>query len=235
MTNKILVLNMKMYMDINDVKRYLSVVKSVPDNVILCPESIYIPYFLNKYKNIAIQSISKEDSGAYTGSISARQVKMLGVNYAVIGHSECRKYFNVTDDIVNSKIKSALANKLRVILCIGESKEENELLKTKEVLKRQLDIALDGVVSDNIIIAYEPIFSIGTGIVPTNEYINDTILYIKQIVRSKGMDLKVLYGGSVNSNNIKDLLTIPNVDGFMVGKSSSKEEEVLKMIKQLDF
>lgn len=235
MKNKILVLNMKMYMDINDVKRYFKIVKEVPDNVIFCPESIYIPYFLQKYKNIAIQSIYPVDSGAYTGCVSAKQAATLGIKYAVVGHSECRKYFNVTDLDVNKKIKSSLSNNLKVIMCIGESEEDKKLGKTKEKIKKQLDVGLEGINSNNIIIAYEPIFSIGTGIVPTKEHIDSTILYIKEILRSKNMDLKVLYGGSVSSKNIKELSLIPSVDGFMVGKASSEAEEVLEMLKQLDF
>ena len=235
MKNKILVMNMKMYMDIDDVKRYFKIIKDVPDNVIFCPESIYIPYFLERYKNIAIQSIYPVDSGAYTGCVSAHQAKMLGVEYAVIGHSECRRYFNVTDEIVNKKIKSALSNDLKVIMCIGETKEEKKLGKTKDKLKEQLDICLKNIKSNNIIIAYEPIYSIGTGIVPENNDIEDTISYIKEIVKSKGLYLKVIYGGSVNSKNIKELATINSVDGFMLGKSSSKGEEVLEIFKQLDF
>ena len=235
MQNKILVFNMKMYMDISDVKRYFKVVKDVPNNVIFCPESIYIPYFLEKYDNIAIQSIYPVDSGAYTGCVSALQAAALGVKYAVVGHSECRKYFNVTDEDVNNKIKSALNNNLKVVMCIGESKEEKQLNKTKDKLKEQLDIGLRDIKSNNIIIAYEPIYSIGTGITPDNKDIEDTILYIKEILRSKNLDLKVIYGGSVSPKNIKALATIPSVDGFMIGKSSSKEEEVLEIFKQLDF
>ena len=166
MESKILVMNMKMYMDIDDIREYMKQIDNVPDNVILCPESIYIPYFLKKYKNIAIQSIYPVDSGAYTGCVSASQVKKMGVNYAIVGHSECRKYFNVTDNETNLKVKSALANKLKVILCIGDSKEEKDNGKTFSSLKRQLDIALNDIKSDDIIVAYEPIYSIGTGLIP---------------------------------------------------------------------
>lgn len=233
MESKLLVLNMKMYMDINDVNKYIDKVANLSDNVILCPESIYIPYFIKHYKNIAIQSIYPSNLGAYTGCVSAYQAKMLGINYAVVGHSECRKYFKLTDEEINEKVISALSNDLKVILCIGETLEEKKGGKTKSKLKYQLDIDLNGVTSDNIVIAYEPIFSIGTGNVPTNREICDTIEYIKEILKEKGLNLKVIYGGSVSSKNIKELSKIKNVDGFMVGKSSSIPEEVLEMEKLL--
>lgn len=233
MVNKLLVLNMKMYMDINDVNNYIKKINNLSSNVILCPELIYIPYFINKYDNIAIQSIYPIDNGAYTGCVSAYHAKKIGVNYAVVGHSECRKNFNLTEEDVNKKVLSTLNNNLKVILCIGETLEEKNALKTKEKLKYQLDNDLKGVNSNDIIIAYEPIFSIGTGNVPTNSEIYDTIEYVKKVLREKGLNLKVIYGGSVSSKNIKELSTISNVDGFMVGKSSSIPEEVLEMEKLL--
>lgn len=231
MENKLLVMNMKMYMDIDAVKEYLKKIDNVPDNVIFCPESIYIPYFLKKYKNVAIQSIYPVDSGAYTGCISAHQVKKMGVNYTIVGHSECRKYFNVTDEDVNLKVSSALSNNLKVILCIGDSKEEKESGKTFSSLKRQLDIALKGIKTDSIIIAYEPIYSIGTGTIPSSDEISKTVIFIKNELKNKGMNLKVIYGGSVNSDNLSDLIKIDCVDGFMVGKSSSVVDEVKRMIE----
>lgn len=231
MESKILVMNMKMYMDIDDIREYMKQIDNVPDNVILCPESIYIPYFLKKYKNIAIQSIYPVDSGAYTGCVSASQVKKMGVNYAIVGHSECRKYFNVTDNEANLKVKSALANKLKVILCIGDSKEEKDNGKTFSSLKRQLDIALNDIKSDDIIVAYEPIYSIGTGLIPSMDEISKTVKFIKNELKNKNMNLKVIYGGSVNSKNISDLVRIDCVDGFMVGKSSSIVDEVKRMIE----
>lgn len=233
MENKLLVLNMKMYMDIDDVNNYIKKISNLSNNVILCPESIYIPYFINKYDNIAIQSIYPIDKGAYTGCISAYHAKKMGVNYAIVGHSECRKYFNLTDEYINEQILSAINNNLKVILCIGETLEEKNALKTKEKLKYQLDVDLKGINSNDIIIAYEPIFSIGTGNVPTNDDIYDTIEYVKEILREKGLNSIVIYGGSVNPKNIKNLSSISNVDGFIVGKSSSIPEEVLEMEKLL--
>lgn len=231
MENKLLILNMKMYMDINDIKNYISQVKIERDNIIVCPTAIYLPYFVNNYKNVAIQNIYAKDQGAYTGAISALQVKKLGVDYAIVGHSECRKYFKESDELINKKIKSALSNELKVILCVGENLEEKQTGRTKEVLKEQLDLALLDINSNDIIIAYEPIFSIGTGNIPTDKEIMETIKFIKEELNKKNMNLKVVYGGSVNANNISSLSKIEGVDGFMVGKSSSIIEEVLKMIE----
>ncbi len=231
MENKILILNMKMYMELKDIKEYISKVNVTNDNIILCPTAIYLPYFLKKYKNLAIQNIYAEDLGAYTGAISALQVSELGIKYAIVGHSECRNHFNETDELINKKIKSALDNGLKVILCIGDNLEQYKSLKTKEVLKQQLHKDLYNIESQNIIIAYEPIFSIGTGNVLDNEMISNIISFIKQELCDMNLDLPVVYGGSVNSDNIKELIKIKNVDGFMVGKSSSMIDEVLKMIK----
>ena len=233
MKNKLLVLNMKMYMDIDDIKDYISKVNNLPDNVILCPESIYIPYFLNKYKNIAIQSIYPTDSGAYTGCVSAKQVKKMGVNFAIVGHSECRRYFNIDDYDVNKKLKSIIDNDIIPIMCIGESIEDKVLSNSKKVLKKQLEIGLNGIKCDKIIIAYEPIYSIGTGNVPNNDDIKDSISYIKEVLKDMKISAKVLYGGSVSSKNIQDLSKIVVVDGFMIGKACTDVNEVNKIIKLL--
>ena len=231
MENKLLILNMKMYMELDDIKNYIEQVKIENDNVIICPTAIYLPYFVDKYKNIAVQNIYAVNKGAYTGAISALQVKKLGVNYAVIGHSECRKHFNESDELINKKIKSALENDLKIILCVGENLEEKLSGKTEEVLKKQLDKDLNLIKSNDVIIAYEPIFSIGTGNLPSDDDINNTIKFIKDYLKTKNLDLKVVYGGSVNSKNIKSLCELKEVDGFMVGKSSSVIEEVLEMVK----
>ena len=233
MKSKILVFNMKMYMDIDDVKDYISKVKDIPDNVILCPESIYIPYFVDNYKNVAIQSIYHVDSGAYTGCVSAKHAKKMGVNYVIVGHSECRKYLNISDYDVNKKLKSIIDNDVIPIMCIGESLEDKMSSNSKKVLKKQLDIGLDGINCDKIIIAYEPIYSIGTGNVPTDENIKESISYIKEVIKDKGINAKVLYGGSVSSKNIEDLSKIDIVDGFMIGKACTDVNEVNKIIKLL--
>lgn len=232
MKSKILVFNMKMYMDIDEVYKYIDKVDNY-DNVVMCPESIYIPYFLRKYKNIGVQMIYPSDMGAYTGNISAYHAKKMGVKYAIVGHSECRCYLHISDSDVNEKIKSCIKNNIIPIMCIGESLKDKKLGDTKKIIKKQLEDGLKDIKCDKIIIAYEPIYAIGSGYVPTNTDIIDVISYIKNILEDKNIDAHILYGGSVSSKNIKDLSKIDIIDGFMIGKSCTVVNEVEKMMKLL--
>ncbi len=233
MKNKLLVLNMKMYMEPNDIKEFMAKTDKVDDNIIICPETIYIPYFINKYKNIGIQNIYFESRGAYTGCNSVLHAKKLGVNYAIVGHSECREYFNITDQIVNKQIKSIVDNNMIPIMCIGESLDDKVSSNSKKVIKKQIIDGLKGIKCDRIIIAYEPVYAIGTGNTLSKFDIIDSVNYIKEILNGIGINALLLYGGSVNSTNLSDLLTISVLDGFMVGKSSCSSVEVLKMMKLL--
>ena len=231
MENKFIIGNMKMYMNIDEVKDYLVKIDGmITNNVILCPSSIYIPYFLNKNYNIAIQNVYYEDNGAYTGEVSVNQVKDMGINYVIVGHSERRKYFHETDYDINKKIIKSLDNNLNVILCIGENIKEDGF----DFLINQLDICLKNVLKkyqDNIIIAYEPRWAIGTGRVPSNNEIFETINFIKNFIKDKfKMDVKVVYGGSVNDDNIENLNKIDNIDGFMIGSACTNPDKFLKII-----
>ena len=230
MENRIIIGNMKMYMNIDDVKEYLNNFEDkLLNNVIMCPSNIYIPYFLEKNMIVGIQNVYYEDNGAYTGEISVNQVKNIGINYVIVGHSERRKYFFETDNDIFKKLIKSLNNNLKVILCIGEEEKLNNL----EVLKKQLDILsnIDNKYQDNIIIAYEPIWAIGTGVIPSNEEISTTTKFIKSYILNKfNMDLKVVYGGSINENNISLLNNIDNIDGFMIGGSCIKADKFLKII-----
>lgn len=232
MENKFIIGNMKMYMNIDEVKDYLVKIDGmITNNVILCPSSIYIPYFLNKNYNIAIQNVYYEDNGAYTGEVSVNQVKDMGINYVIVGHSERRKYFHETDYDINKKIIKSLDNNLNVILCIGENIKEDGF----DFLINQLDICLKNVLKkyqDNIIIAYEPVFAIGTGITPSLEDINNTVFNIKKYILNKfNMNLKVVYGGSVNDKNIRNLVNIDNIDGFMIGGACTNIDKFLEIIR----
>ena len=235
MENKLLVFNMKMYMDIDDVKSYLNSLNSFPENVILCPETMYIPYFVNRHDKISLQNIYSVNNGAYTGEVSALHAKKMGINYTVIGHSERRAYFNESDSDINAKVKCALSNDLKVILCIGETLDDFEKKQTKDKLLNQILIDLfevDNINKDNLIIAYEPVWAIGTGKTPLNEEIKETIEFIKTVIKDKyNLDIPVIYGGSVNSSNISSLNSIDNVDGFMIGGSCTKVSEVNKIIE----
>ena len=222
---KILAANFKMNLTLNEINEYIDKIKDIDNkNIVLIPSNIYIPYFLNKKFSVGVQDAYYLDNGAFTGEVSAKQISSLGVNYAIIGHSERRMYFNETNDILNKKILSCESNGLKVIYCIGETKEERESNKTKEVLLKQLDEGLKG--ASEVIIAYEPRWAIGTNVTPTNEEIEDIISFIK----SK-YNYKVLYGGSTNDKNIASLNTIFNVDGFLVGGASLDYDKFKKMIE----
>lgn len=233
MKNKLVVFNMKMYMEPSDVKDYIEKIDKLDDNIIICPEAIYIPYFVNKYKNIGIQNIYPKLEGAYTGCNSALHAKKLGVNYVIVGHSECRKYLNITDEIVNKQIKTVIDNNMIPIMCVGESLDDKVSSNSKKVIKKQIIDGLKGIKCDRIIIAYEPVYAIGTGDTLSKSDIIDAVSYIKEVLNETLVNASIIYGGSVNADNLSDLLTISEIDGFMVGKSSCSISEVLKIEKLL--
>lgn len=237
-SKKLIVGNMKMNLLANDVSEYLKEIEShkLKEQVVLCPSSIYIPYFLRHSYKVGIQNVFFRSSGAYTGEVSPSQAASIGVDYAIIGHSERRGYFNESDQDINKKIVETLKYGIDVILCIGETAEEKNLLKTARVLKRQLLNGLRNLEEaqlDHVIIAYEPIWAIGTNVTPTEKDIEDTIKYIKEIVAeySHYEDISVIYGGSVNDENITELNKIPNLSGFLVGGASTDAKKFLKIIE----
>ena len=237
MANRLVVGNMKMNLTAPEINKYLKGIEKYAygKEVCFCPSALYLPYFIGKNFSVGIQNIASTEEGAYTGEIAASQAKSLKVDYAIVGHSERRSYYGETDEVVETKVKLALSHNLKVILCIGETLEERDSLKTYKVLKRQLKSALQGMpakVVSKMMIAYEPVWAIGTGRVPSNQEIEDTIAFIKDILKELcGVSVKVLYGGSVNSKNIETLNKIPNVDGYLVGGASTKPEEFHKIIE----
>ena len=220
--------NLKMYMTYEKVNNFI---ENFDEDVVLCPSSIFVPYFLNHKYKIGVQDISMYDLGSHTGEISAEQAKNLGVTYAIVGHSERRKYNKETDAEINQKIIKGLENDLKVILCIGENKGEDKL----KVIEKQLLEDLNGINNiDNLIIAYEPIWCIGTGITPTNEQIEATISFIQTIIRERfGQSVKVLYGGSVDKDNINTLKKINNLSGFLIGKASTDYRQLKEIVASL--
>ena len=234
---KIVIGNQKMYMSINEVGEFLKEVtgKILTPNVIICPSSLYIPYFLKHKYSVGIQNICFENNGAYTGEVSSKQASDLGLKYALVGHSERRKYFNEDNELINKKIKTILENNMTPVLCIGETSEEKNLLKTNKVLKSNLISCLKNIKIDDldkIVIAYEPIWAIGTNRIPTMAEIKENVKFIKEVIKKVyKKDIRVIYGGSINSNNIEKLTKIDNLDGFLVGGSSTKATEFLKIIE----
>lgn len=186
---------------------------------------------------LGAQNMYFETEGAYTGEISPLMLREL-CEFVILGHSERRWYFRETDEIVNKKIKAALANKLKPILCVGERLEENEAGKTEEVVNRQVTAALNGIepVRD-LVVAYEPVWAIGTGKAASGKQAAATIQFIRDVVaklwnKSIAQDLRILYGGSVTSANIAEFISHPEIDGALVGGASLKAEEFVAIVSQ---
>lgn len=177
---------------------------------------------------LAGQDIYWEEKGAYTGEISGTLLKDVGCEYVIIGHSERRKYFRETDDIVNKKLYAALRNALIPIMCIGETLEEREANKTFDVLEQQIKGGLAGFLQkdlENFVIAYEPVWAIGTGKNATPEQAEEAHHFIRNLLAKiydapTANGVRILYGGSVKASNCKELLTQPNIDGALVGGAS---------------
>ena len=233
---KLIVGNFKMNLSLNEINDYISFFKDKNyNNVIFAPSSIYLLKFTQNGFITASQDVSFGSTGAYTGDISASQLKSIGVNYSIVGHSERRKYY---DDDKYVKLNELLKNDIKPILCIGETKEERDKNVTFDVLRDEIDNSLknlDTNLLNGVIIAYEPIWSIGTGVIPTNEDIDKTIKYIKNyLIEKYGLRLKVLYGGSVNNKNISELEKIEIIDGYLVGGCSIKKDDFQELIKSVE-
>ena len=178
------------------------------------------------------------ETGAYTGEVSGKMLKAIGVEYVIIGHSERRQYYGETDESVNKKIKAAFEYELKPIVCVGETLEEREAGKTEEIITTQTKLALDGLSKEqvkNTIIAYEPIWAIGTGKTATSEDANNSIKAIREeIKRIYGEEVSseviIQYGGSVKSSNAKELFSTSDIDGGLVGGASLKPEEFSKIV-----
>lgn len=232
--NKFVIANHKMLMKSTDVNDYLKKIKRKikSEQVIICPTNIFIPYFLKQSFQVGIQNVFYEEKGAYTGEVSPSQAKSMEINYAIVGHSERRNYFLETNQEINQKIKLCLKNKLKVILCIGETKEEKRNGKTEQILEKELIENLEGIKNlKNIIIAYEPIWAIGSKKTPTVKEIDIHIRYIKQIIKKHYHfdNICVVYGGSVNEKNIEEISKIESLNGVLVGGASINPDEFIKI------
>jgi triosephosphate isomerase len=208
---------------------------------VLCPPFISLVAVNMMLRSSSIklgaQNMYFETEGAYTGEISPLMLREL-CDFVILGHSERRWYFKETDEIVNKKVKAALANRLKPIVCVGERLEQNEAGKTEEVINRQVTEALNSVqpVRD-LVIAYEPVWAIGTGKAASGKQAAATIQFIRDVVaklwdRSIAQDLRILYGGSVTAANIEEFISHPETDGALVGGASLKAEEFVSIVDQ---
>lgn len=201
--------------------------------IILCPTNIFIGIANLSNVELGAQNVSSTECGAYTGEVSASQLKSMGVKYCIVGHSERRKYQQETDEEISCKIKILLKEDIIPILCVGEEKEERENGKHYEKIIKELDQDMKNLTSEEkekIIIAYEPIWAIGTGLIPTNEEIAQIIQQIKEILPKS----KVLYGGSVNDKNIEEFKKIKTIDGYLLGGLSLKPEQLKIFLEKIE-
>jgi triosephosphate isomerase len=243
MTNKYMyfIANWKMYgnlSSLNTLNKVIKFSKSKEINkgrLIYCPPYTLISSFLKKFNNCQIDiggqnCHESENFGPYTGSVNSRMLKNIGANYVIIGHSENREN-GENDKLINLKIKSAVKAKLKVIFCIGETLAEKRKKKTQSILSKQIKVGLNKIKNrSNIFIAYEPVWAIGTGIVPKSKDLFHTVEFIKSKFKDKSP--KVLYGGSVNQKNINYLKEINNIDGFLIGGASQNSKEFIDIIKK---
>ncbi len=246
MRRKVIAGNWKMNMLPNEAIDYIQafepLVKDAEAEVILCVPYTDLFYCLMNAQGtnikIGAQNMHFAETGAYTGEVSAKMLKSIGVEYVIIGHSERRQYYNETDETVNKKLKAAFENELKPIVCVGESLEEREAGKTEEIITSQTRLALEGLTNDQVkatIIAYEPIWAIGTGKTATSEDANNSIKAIRaEVKRIYGEEVAeeviIQYGGSVKSTNAKELFSTSDIDGGLVGGASLKPDEFSKIV-----
>ena len=243
MTNKYMyfIANWKMYGNLQSLNTLSKVIKFSKSKeirkgrLIYCPPYTLISSFLKKFQNCLIDIGAQnchesDDFGPHTGFINAKMLKNVGANYVIIGHSENREK-GETDKIINQKIRSAIKAKLKVIFCIGENLKQKKNGKTKSVLQKQIKFGLDKVnKKTNLFIAYEPVWSIGTGKIPKMKDLKQTVKFIKNQFKFKIP--KILYGGSVNPQNIKDLREIKELDGFLIGGASQNAKKFIDIVKK---
>ena len=237
--NMFFIANWKMFGDlksVNSIKKVIKLSRSKKykkAQIVYCPPYTLIDKILRITKNTKIKVGAQnchysQINGPFTGSIHSDLIKSIGAKYVIIGHSENRQN-GENDKILNLKISSALESKLKVIFCIGETLKEKRKKVTKRILKKQIDIGLKKIKNKkDIIIAYEPVWAIGTGLTPNNVELHEIINFIKKKLKK----IKVLYGGSVNPKNINVLKNINNIDGFLIGGASQNPNKFIDIIKK---
>jgi triosephosphate isomerase (TIM) len=217
---------------VNTVEELKTLVKNAKCEVVVCPTFICLDAVVKAAKGtnikVGAQNVHFEEKGAFTGEISPGMLEAMGVDYVIIGHSERRQYFNETDDTVNKKLKSCYIHNLIPILCVGESLEEREANITEEVIGRQIKLDLSGLSAEQVeklIIAYEPIWAIGTGKTATADQANETIAFIRKCISNLyGSEVadktRIQYGGSVKPSTISEQMGKSDIDGALVGGAS---------------
>lgn len=210
--------------------------------VVICPAFTSLAQVVTLVENtdirVGAQNMHYEESGAYTGEVSPTMLRELGVKYVILGHSERRQYFNEDDGVINKKVKAAFIHDLTPILCVGETLEEREAGKTFDKIKNQLLLDLENIDAENIekmVIAYEPIWAIGTGKTATAKDANDVIAFIRNTVsemfgEEAGENIRIQYGGSVKPTTIKEQMAQSDIDGALVGGASLKADDFAQIV-----
>ncbi len=230
-----------MHKNIEESVRFIEeikpLVKDAKCEVVVCPTFLALESVVKACKGsnikVGAQNVHFEEKGAFTGEVAPGMLEALGVDYVIIGHSERRQYFNETDETVNKKIKAAFAHNLIPILCVGETLEERESNITEKVIEKQITLDLEGLNSEQvekIVIAYEPIWAIGTGKTATSDQANETIAFIRSVIaniygREVAEKTRIQYGGSVKPSTIADQMSKSDIDGALVGGASLVVED----------
>ena len=235
---KYFVCNFKNKLTKDDVIKYnnrLSEIDVKMVNLIIVPSLPFLTFFDKNGYSLGSQDISSFMDKTITGEVTGEQLKSLGVEYVIVGHSERREYkHEINIDFIN-KINNALENGIKVIYCIGENEKDKEDGNTYMVLEKQISEVLNNVELKNIIIAYEPVWAIGSGKVPSEKEIKDNIEFIKDIIEDNyDTKLDVLYGGSINKDNIASINAIKVVDGFLVGGASTSVDNLESMLLEIE-
>jgi len=213
-------------------------------DIAVCVPYVYLPYVAEVVKDTALalgsQNVADQSAGAYTGEISASMLKEVGVTYALVGYSERRSYYGDTDASVAARFKQAQEQGITPVLCVGETLEEREQDKTFDVINEQLDavIELVGIAAfDSAVIAYEPVWAIGTGKTASDEQAQEVHYYIRQYIAAKDQaiadKIQILYGGSAKPDNAKGLFAMPDIDGGLIGGASLDAESFLKIFNSI--
>ena len=239
--------NWKMNKTASDTKKFAEELKAILPrakwcDVVVCVPFVNIPAALKAFKDMRVavgaENLYYEPSGAYTGEVSADMLKDLGVKYVIIGHSERRQYFGETDITVNKKVHAALEAGLHPIICVGESLEQREMGVTMDLISYQVKAALAGVPAEkmrHVVIAYEPIWAIGTGKTATAEQAGEVCEAIRAVIRKLygarvARSVTIQYGGSMNAKNAQELLAQPDVDGGLIGGASLKAPDFVQIV-----
>lgn len=239
--------NWKMFKTVPESTSFIEAVKGKAEvegvESVICAPFTNLPALVEAVKGTTIkigaQNLHFEDNGAFTGEISGVMLKDLGVDYVVIGHSERRQYFNETDETVNKKVHAAFRHGLTPIVCVGEKLEEREADQTKDVCKVQTEAAFAGLAADQaakVVVAYEPIWAIGTGKSSTSQDANEVIAYIRGVIKDLYNEevanaVRIQYGGSVKPENVAEYLGQSDIDGALVGGASLQPESYIALVQ----